>query len=285
MSFLTIMPRLVLLLILSIVFHSSVAAETPKISLINVSDEPIHLVGHDVTVAPYQETEITANLGDSLSYQYQDTETSLDVEEENQVFLIGPESVQVHCTTTEGSLDITVKPAWSPRGAARFLNLIYIGYYNGCALNRVVKQFLTQFGISSDYEKRTSWRSQTILDDSPSSKISFQPGYMSFAGSGPNSRTTEVFVVMPDTPQHQLEYFGVNPWETPFGFVKDLTTVNKWEASYGDMEPWGNGPNPQLIYQENGYEYLKEHFPKLTYLKECKIVKERDSSEEKEEEL
>lgn len=40
----------------------------------------------------------------------------------------------------------------------------------------------------------------------------FEPGMMSYAGSGPNSRTSEMFFVMPDCPHHQLVAFGQNPW-------------------------------------------------------------------------
>ena len=44
---------------------------------------------------------------------------------------------------------------------------------------------------------------------------------------------------MPGTSQGQLEYFGVNPWETPFGIIDQVeqTAVANW-FSYGDMPPW-----------------------------------------------
>ena len=131
--------------------------------------------------------------------------------------------------------------SWSPLGAAHFLHLVKseTQYFNGCAFNRVVPGFLTQFGIGADYEQRTAYRRMTIRDDIPADpKIPFEPGYMSYAGNGKNSRTTEVFIVMPETHRSQLEYFGVNAWETPFGYVEpeDLDVVAKWH-SYGDMAP------------------------------------------------
>lgn len=270
-----------------------VAAADAKVSFINVSDEPIklHALMNDSTrsllqdLAPYKEAAISTTLGDTFVYQYKGEEHSIVVEKENQVILIGPDSIKVECSTSTGPLHAVIKPYWSPRGAARFLNLVDVGYYNGCALNRVVKAFLCQFGIGADFDQRTSFRSNTILDD-VSQQIPFQPGYMSYAGSGANSRSTEVFIVMSDTSQRQLDFFGTNPWETAFGYVEQDTmdTVDKWEASYGDMAPWGNGPDPQEIYQKDGYEYLKQNFPNLSYLQECKIVKAQPS-EEKEEEL
>lgn len=195
------------------------------------------------------------------------------------------ETKLVVCGTTEGEIHIKVKPFWSPRGAARFLELVskQNRYYDGCALNRVVPKFLTQFGIGAKFEQRSSYRENIILDDIPSDpKIPFEPGYMSYAGSGEDSRSTEVFIVMPDTPQSQLDYFGENAWETPFGYVepKDLSVVAKWHDSYGDMAPWGNGPDPQKIYEEDGYDYLRKDFPDMSYIRGCVIIADDDMNDE-----
>ena len=194
-------------------------------------------------------------------------------------------SIPVLCSTTEGDLRITVQPSWSPFGAARFLDLVHRNYFEGCALNRVVKKFLVQFGISADYKMRTDHRSDTIPDDAVRRDVlPFQPGYMAYAGSGPNSRTTEMFIVMPDTPAHQLNAFGQNPWETPFATVHpdDVNEVVASFFSYGDMPPWGKGPNPQLIYQQDGYDYLAKEFPDMSYIQQCNIVSRFIDGEEEE---
>mmetsp|Transcript_32350 Transcript_32350/g.47842 ORF Transcript_32350/g.47842 Transcript_32350/m.47842 type:complete len:114 (-) Transcript_32350:17-358(-) len=111
---------------------------------------------------------------------------------------------------------------------------------------------------------------------------------MAFAGSGPNSRTTELFIVMPETPAGQLSYFGTNPWETPFAHIVDdddlEQVVGKWYA-YGDMPPWGEGPDPQKIYPPNGYdEYLKTEFPDMDYIESCRITTTTGGGEGTEEE-
>mmetsp|Transcript_22446 Transcript_22446/g.47434 ORF Transcript_22446/g.47434 Transcript_22446/m.47434 type:complete len:353 (+) Transcript_22446:37-1095(+) len=191
-----------------------------------------------------------------------------------------PSTKVVACATTEGVFHIQVKPFWSPWGASRFLTLVGRGYFDGCALNRVVPNFLTQFGIGKVYEQRTVMRTLSIPDDPhpprhpvPADDLRFKPGYMSFAGNGYDSRSNEVFIVMPGTNDEQLEYFGVNSWETPFGFVEpeSLDVVSKW-YQYGDMPPYGKGPEPQKIYEENGYDYLKKEFPKMSYINHCVIV-------------
>ncbi len=248
-------------------------------------------------IPPGGESNINAFVGHTFSYDFDGQRHSHTIpdgaaalSEPFVVVLMGGKSeIDVKCTTTvNGSqlanqeLTIRVIPWWSPRGATHFLNLVRMGYYNGTALNRVVPKFLTQFGISADYDMRTKFRTTKIPDDPKHDPpIPFAPGTMSFAGSGPNSRTTEVFVVMHETPQAQLEYFGINPWETPFGFINyvDQTPVNKWHA-YGDMPPWGEGPNPQKIYEEDGYEYLKKVFPQMDYIEECNVIEIEPEMEE-----
>ncbi|KAL7515779.1 hypothetical protein ACHAWX_000856 [Stephanocyclus meneghinianus] len=158
------------------------------------------------------------------------------------------EDIRVRCDLTINSgqgndaLDIVVKPYWAPRGAARFLELVRMGYYDGVVFNRVVPKFLTQFGIGADYETRTRVREYTIWDDFHT--VAFEPGFISYAGSGPDSRAAEIFIVMPGASQEQLARFGENDWEVPFGFVEgDLENgpLTKIYSGYGDMPPWGKG--------------------------------------------
>ena len=142
-------------------------------------------------------------------------------------------------------------------------------------MNRVVPKFLTQFGIAADLNLRKKWMEDNLPDDSGGDGgMPFRTGHMSFAGSGKNSRTTEVFIVMPGTSHSQLDYFGINQWETPFGYVdpKDVTNVVQEWYSYGDMPPWGKGPDPPLMKAKDGYEYLKRDFPDLSYINKCEII-------------
>jgi len=231
------------------------------------------------------ELRINSVPGHKFSYEYGGEIHHLIVQAAEQysyvVLLAGKDDISVHCTVTSNGrkdsdlpLKIRVVPWWSPRGASKFLQLVRSGYYNGVALNRVVPHFLTQFGISPDYQTRTHYREDRIQDDPVHDPpIKFVPGAMSFAGSGPDSRTTEVFIVATGTSQNQLNHFGTNPWETPFGVVDDVknTPVAKWH-SYGDMPPYGEGPSSQKMYLEDGYEYLARDFPLIDYIQECFVV-------------
>lgn len=173
---------------------------------------------------------------------------------------------------TDAPIRIDVHPKWSPLGAARFLDLVETGFYDGVALSRSVRGFLTQFGIAATEKQREQWRGKTIKDDPPAG-IGFQPGTLSFAGSGGDSRTHEVFVVMPGCDGGQLSAFGRETWETPFGELADMASLQEVGRfySYGDMPPWGQGPAPGKIWQQ-GYEYLRREFPRISYLDTCRVV-------------
>ena len=151
------------------------------------------------------------------------------------------EGIRVRCeittesTQTTSFFDILVQPYWAPRGAIRFLELVRAGYYNGVVFNRVVPKFLIQFGIAREYEFRMEGRKYPIWDDFDIG-IKFEPGYVSYAGSGHDSRATEIFIAMPGASEEQLRRFGENSWETPFGFVEgDLSVLSKIYSGYGDM--------------------------------------------------
>lgn len=111
--------------------------------------------------------------------------------------------VVVVCNSTQGSFRIILsKPAEVPIGSTRFLELVDAGVFTNVALFRVVKGFLVQFGIAPTATALTYWRNRgAIQDDSkPSETVStFLRGSVSFAGSGPNSRTTNLFIAYKDS--------------------------------------------------------------------------------------
>jgi len=157
--------------------------------------------------------------------------------------------------------------------------MVRTNYFTNVPFNRVVPQFLTQFGITDSEEHRVQFG--TPIPDDPPKHIQWHPGMVSFAGNGPNSRTTEVFIVMPDAPEHQLRAFGQNPWETPFAEVADHGSFDMLLdlISYGDIMPFGNGPDVHRIYTE-GQQYLKREFPDMDYIADCRIPREHHSHHE-----
>jgi peptidyl-prolyl cis-trans isomerase A (cyclophilin A) len=308
MSILSLSPLYAILLLIG--YQLANANEHVSVVFRNELPNPITLYwdGQDNTRIPQNgglpltekggELRIGSFAGHRFSYDYGGERHYLVTPAAEQelylVLLAGENEISVQCTVTSNSrkdsdlpLKIRVVPWWSPRGASRFLQLVRSGYYNGVALNRVVPHFLTQFGINPDYQTRTQYRGDRINDDPVRDPpLPFAPGAMAFAGSGPDSRTTEVFIVATGTSQHQLEHFGANPWETPFAVVDDVanTPVANWH-SYGDMPPYGEGPASSKIYLEDGYEYLARDFPLMDYIQECSVVEIGVDSMVAEEEL
>ncbi|CAM9101951.1 unnamed protein product, partial [Ectocarpus fasciculatus] len=171
----------------------------------------------------------------------------------------------VSCSTTKGPIKIEVVPEWAPLGAGRFLELVEDGFYTNIAFFRCVKGFLTQFGLSTDPSKK-HWHRSTIQDD-PHTGRPISKYVVSYAGSGPNSRNTQLFFAFED-----LDFLGKAPWEVPFGHIVDgFEVMDHLYKGYGDIPPYGEGPDQQKIQMPGGELYLKENYPDLDYLMSCAI--------------
>jgi cyclophilin family peptidyl-prolyl cis-trans isomerase len=174
---------------------------------------------------------------------------------------------KVQCETTKGSFTLEIYREWSPLGADRFIELIKDDFFTNISLFRCVKGFLTQFGITEDKTKK-HWNNEKIQDD-PNLHIPIRKGYLSFAGSGDNSRSTQMFIAFED-----LDFLGKSPWETPFGKIIDgYSTLDKFYKGYGDIPPIGKGPDQQKIHNR-GNAYIKIEFPKIDFITSCKVIEE-----------
>lgn len=176
-------------------------------------------------------------------------------------------TVTVSCETTKGGMDIVVRPDWSPLGAERFLRLADEGFFENLPLFRCVDNFLCQFGAT--LPRKEAKRYAPIPDDPKLPELRrFRRGFMSFAGNGENSRATHMFITLGDN----LDSLGTMPWETPFGYVTPESmekTVSRFTTEYGDIAPWGKGPDPGRIEAADGADYLKKNFPRLDYILSC----------------
>merc|ERR1719281_1338351 len=87
---------------------------------------------------------------------------------------------------------IEVHPDWAPIGAARFLELVGKGYYNGVRIARVIDGFMAQFGINGDPKIYEEGGNKQIKDDPV--KQSNTRGKISFAMRGPDTRSCQIFI-------------------------------------------------------------------------------------------
>ncbi|MBL8951117.1 MAG: peptidylprolyl isomerase [Myxococcaceae bacterium] len=168
-----------------------------------------------------------------------------------------PATFKAKFTTTQGDFVVEVQREWAPLGADRFYNLVKNGYFDDTAFFRVVDGFMVQFGISGKPELNGVWRNARINDDPV--KQSNTRGVITFATSGRNSRTTQVFINFNDNVN--LDGMGF----AGFGkVVSGMEVVDKLYKGYGEGAPQGAGPN-QMKIQTEGNAYLKAEFPKLDY--------------------
>jgi cyclophilin family peptidyl-prolyl cis-trans isomerase len=181
----------------------------------------------------------------------------------------------IKCGTTTGPIVMEMHREWSPNGYDKAVALFEKGYYDHTHFFRVVPKFLVQFGITySESQELKQFGRQTILDDPQLDPIiPFEPGTISFAGSGPDSRSSQLFISY----SHSTS-LGTNLWETPVGKVIDgMDHVNAF-YSYGDMPPWGKGPVQGKIHA--GRSYIDENFPLTDKFVTCSV--ERSGKAKKE---
>jgi peptidyl-prolyl cis-trans isomerase A (cyclophilin A) len=165
--------------------------------------------------------------------------------------------------TSKGTFVIEVHRDWAPNGADRFYNLVKNGFFNDVRFFRAIDGFMVQFGINGDPKVSAPWRAAQIKDDAV--KQSNQPGYVSFATAGPNTRTTQVFINFGDNSNLDADGFA------PFGkIVSGMNVVDSLFSGYGDTAPRGRGPDPRRVHME-GNAYLVQDFPKLDYISKATI--------------
>lgn len=173
------------------------------------------------------------------------------------------ETAVVKCGTTKGPIEINFIRKWSPKGYDRAVELFENGYYDTTHFFRCIPNFLVQFGITySEDEKVKNIAKKTIMDDPQlDPPIRFREGIVSFAGSGPNSRDSQLFIAYDAVPT-----LGRELWETPIGeVISGMNHVRGFYGGYGD-----HGPLQHRIYQD-GREYVEKDFPLLDRFLSCQV--------------
>jgi peptidyl-prolyl cis-trans isomerase A (cyclophilin A) len=174
-----------------------------------------------------------------------------------------PAAYKARFDTSKGVFVIDVRREWAPVGADRFFNLVKNGFYDENRFFRVISGFMVQFGINGNPQVSTPWRNAQIKDDPV--KQSNKRGFISFATSGPNSRTTQVFINFGDN--SRLDNMGF----AAFGQVSSgMNVVDQLYSDYGEGAPGGRGPNQGRI-QSEGNAYLTRDFPNLDFVRKATI--------------
>eukprot|EP00591_Stephanopyxis_turris_P006870 CAMPEP_0195519244 /NCGR_PEP_ID=MMETSP0794_2-20130614/14537_1 /TAXON_ID=515487 /ORGANISM="Stephanopyxis turris, Strain CCMP 815" /LENGTH=209 /DNA_ID=CAMNT_0040648367 /DNA_START=70 /DNA_END=699 /DNA_ORIENTATION=+ len=168
---------------------------------------------------------------------------------------------------SSGTFVVGVHPDWAPIGAARFVELVDTqGFWKGIRFFRVISGFMAQFGIPGKPEVAKEWNQKKMVDD-PVMK-SNERGFLSYATSGEDSRTTQMFINLVDN--SRLDGMGFAPFAE---VLEGMDVVDKIYSGYGEGAPSGNGPDQGRI-QAEGNRYLKQEFSRLSYIKSVTRLEE-----------
>lgn len=179
---------------------------------------------------------------------------------------------KVTCGTSKGRIVIEFYREWSPKGYDRVVNLFEMGFYDNSHFFRCMHGFLVQFGISYTEDEEIKKYSSKIIPDDPQlhPPIKFEEGIISYAGSGPNSRTSQIFIAYGAIPS-----LGRELWETPLGKITEgMEYVKEFYGGYGD-----NGPK-QWKLQQKGIQYINAEFPLLDHFLLCSVKRTGMDEEE-----
>lgn len=178
-----------------------------------------------------------------------------------------PEVVRVRFETSRGPFVVEAQRSWSPAGADRLYYLVRNKFYDETRFFRVVPGFMVQFGISGDPRVSKAWSERFIRDEQV--LHGNERGTMTFATSGPDERSTQLFINYADNRRLDRQGFA------PVGrVVEGMAVVDSLFAGYGEGFPMGRGPDQSRIAEE-GNEYLKREFPRLDYITTARIVTAR----------
>ncbi|MBZ5520678.1 MAG: peptidylprolyl isomerase [Acidobacteriia bacterium] len=173
---------------------------------------------------------------------------------------------RVKIETSAGAFVIEAHRDWAPHGVERFHELVRAGYFDDSRFFRIVPGFIAQFGIAGDPKVATAWRNRTIPDD-PVVQHN-QRGYMSYAMTGPDTRSTQIYINLADNSRLDAQGFA------PFAkVVEGMEVVDKLYSGYGENSGGGMRAGKQQKMFEEGNAWLDREFPRLDKLMRATMVK------------
>jgi peptidyl-prolyl cis-trans isomerase A (cyclophilin A) len=128
------------------------------------------------------------------------------------------------------------------------------------------KDFVVQFGIASESTETNKWDDYSIPDDIPTipPQQSNVQGTITYATSGPNTRTTQLFVNINDNT------FLDNQGFTPFGKV--IAGMEVLQHLIYNPTPGSSDGVDQSTYQEKGNDWILQHYPEIDIITSTELI-------------
>ena len=170
-----------------------------------------------------------------------------------------PPKFGVAVETTEGTFVLEIERPLAPRGVDRFYGLVRAGYFDDSRFFRVVPGFIAQFGIPGAPAIAQLWKDRAFADDSV--RTSNVRGTIAFAMTGPNTRTTQLFVSLADNSRLDAQGFS------PLGrVVEGMDVVDRLYGGYGESAGGGMRAGKQARMMSEGNAHLDRDYPNLDRL-------------------
>lgn len=179
-----------------------------------------------------------------------------------------PDVFHARFETSKGPFVIEVMRAWSPRGADRFYTLARTGYYDDSRFSRVVPGFIAQFGVAGDSAKNATWSKRAFPDDSVRSTN--VRGAVAFAMTGPNTRTTQIYISLADN--RRLDSTGFSPIGR---VIEGMSVVDRLYGGYGENSGGGVRAGRQAPLMNGGNAYADREYPLLDRLQRIVVTDRR----------
>ncbi len=168
-----------------------------------------------------------------------------------------PEKYRAKFISSKGEFVIEVNREQAPLAAERFFRLLEEDYYAGCYLYRVRPGFVVQWGISNSPRKTAKWNQEYLLDEPV--KVPNARGAVSFAASGKDSRTMQVFVNLGNNGPLDKQGFS------PFGrVISGMDVFTKLHSYKEDIN--------QSQFVREGGGYIEMFFPKMDQITKTELI-------------
>jgi len=115
--------------------------------------------------------------------------------------------------TTQGTIEIELRPDYAPLAVENFITHINEGYYNGLVFHRIIKDFMIQGGDPTGTGRggKSIWNKP--FKDEFAKNVTFnRSGILAMANAGPGTNGSQFFITTAPTP-------WLNGRHTIFGYV------------------------------------------------------------------
>ncbi len=115
--------------------------------------------------------------------------------------------------TTQGKIEIELRPDIAPKAVENFMTHIKDGYYNGIAFHRIIHNFMIQGGDPTESGRggESIWK-KPFADEFKANVVFDKPGILAMANAGPGTNGSQFFITTVPTP-------WLNGHHTIFGYI------------------------------------------------------------------